>query len=300
MKKWIRGGLLGLLAITIVMAIILYVCIDTLVKRAIEKRATYTLGVTTTVGSAHVNWRDGELTVKNMTVANPKGFSGEYFLHLGQAEAIVSLDSLVKKTVDVAYMRLHKIDLHLEQNQEGKSNFQPIVSRLAQLSSGGPTDTKAANNVKNFLFREIRISDISVHAKIRGQVLDVKISEIPLKNIGNSKDSGPVDINQLSNTIFRAIFESLMANPQLLPTIMAHQLGEEMVRIGGLSIKKLEHLSTETHKAIQSGVEDLVKETGKTLGRTSEETSTTLKNISNGIGNILSGEKNEAPSQEDH
>ena len=73
MKKLIKlVAVLLILLVLATVAVALY--IDTIAKTAIERGATYALGVETTLGSADVGLLSGTFSMGDLTVANPAGF----------------------------------------------------------------------------------------------------------------------------------------------------------------------------------------------------------------------------------
>src|SRR5262245_24327246 len=120
MKKLIKL-VVALLVLIIGVAIVAFFLLDSLVKTAVEKGATYALGVQTTLGGAHVSIIGGSLSLSDLNVANPEGFKTNHFLDLGKGAVEVSVPSLRQDMIEIPLVELSAIDINLEK-KDGKSN----------------------------------------------------------------------------------------------------------------------------------------------------------------------------------
>ena len=77
---------------------VVFVSIDAIARAAIERGSTYALGVPTTLGSANIGFLSGEFTMKDLDVANPDEFDGEYFFQLDEGFLAVSLSAVLQAT----------------------------------------------------------------------------------------------------------------------------------------------------------------------------------------------------------
>ena len=134
MKKLIKlVAVLLVLLVLATIAVALY--IDTIAKTAIERGATYALGVKTTLGSADVGLLSGTFSMGDLTVANPAGFKSPYFTHLGEGDVKVALKTLRQETVELPTLTLTNLDIHLEK-KEGEANYDVILENLSRFESG--------------------------------------------------------------------------------------------------------------------------------------------------------------------
>ncbi len=186
MKKLIKlVAVLLVLLVLATIAVALY--IDTIAKTAIERGATYALGVKTTLGSADVGLLSGTFSMGDLTVANPAGFESPHFTHLQEGGVEVAFGSLREETVELPTLTLSGLDIHLDKS-EGKANYDVILENLSRFESGD--DVEKETDGKKFVINEILIQRIVVHVQllpIGGDLtkLDVPIDEVRLRNVGS-------------------------------------------------------------------------------------------------------------------
>ena len=128
MKKLIRF-VVGLVVVVLVLAVGVVVYIDKIAKTAIERGASYALGVDTTLGSADVKLLSAAFAMGDLTIANPQGFESPYFTHLGQGDVEVALGTLRQETVQLPTLTLTDLEMHLEK-KDGKANYDVILNNL--------------------------------------------------------------------------------------------------------------------------------------------------------------------------
>ena len=194
MKKWVIRIVIALVVVVVVVLGGVFFYINSLAKTAIEKGATYAMGVQTTVGSVNVGLLRGQLDLSDLDIANPPGFTGERFLGLGHGDVAVSLGSLTKDTVEIPHIRLKKINLDLEE-AGGKANFAIILHNLSKLSKSDSSADKKEG--KGYIVREILLTDINVNATVEGQRLPITIDQIKLNDVGSGDGQG-VNMEELS------------------------------------------------------------------------------------------------------
>src|SRR4051794_6992268 len=203
MRKLIK--LFVLLIVLIIAGVVLaFFYIDSIAKAAVERGSTYALGVNTTLKSASVKILDGQFVMKGLEVANPQGYATAHFLSLGTGDVSVTLGSLRQPIIDLPHLKLSKLDLNLER-KDGKANYQVILDNLKKLESGSkapdPKDTGTRYKID-----KLTIRNTNVHADalpIGGQMIDVPLEDIALKNIGN--DGKGVTMGELTSIIIKSI-----------------------------------------------------------------------------------------------
>lgn len=125
----------GVVVLLLVAVVAVFLFVDAIAKGAIERGATYALGVQTTLGSADVGITSGEFGMKGLRVANPEGFASDHFMTLGSGVVAVSLGTLRQDVVELPLLALSGIDLRLEK-KGALSNYKVIVDHLKSLQTG--------------------------------------------------------------------------------------------------------------------------------------------------------------------
>ncbi|MHC4080595.1 MAG: hypothetical protein ACYSU2_04670 [Planctomycetota bacterium] len=260
-------------------AVILY--LDAIAKTAVERGASYALGVQTTLASADVAVLMGHFKMTGLIVANPQGFQSDDFLQLGEGYVDVSLGSLRQETVQLPTLTLTTINMTLEK-KDGNSNYKVILENLKRLESGEGQDKKMAG--KKFNIQEVVISDINVEIDLFGAGGDlnrarVPIDEIRLTNVGTAG----ADMSEVTNVIIKAIMAAVMANAADLPAELVNDLGGQLKGLESLAdmgIQQSFDFGDQMGKAAGKAVDDATKGLGK-------EADKAVK----GLGDLLGGDK---------
>ncbi len=280
MKKLIKMvAVLLILLVLATVAVALY--IDTIAKTAIERGATYALGVETTLGSADVGLLSATFTMGDLTVANPAGFDSPHFTHLQEGRVEVALGSLRKETVAVPTLTLSGLDIHLDK-REGKANYDVILDNLSRFESGDDSAKEADG--KKFVINEILIQRIVVHVQllpIGGDLtkLDVPIDEVRLRNVGSDTD-GSVLISELTSVIIKAVLGAIVQKGgDLIPSDILGDLGQGLGSLAEMGLDAA------------TGLGEGIKDAGGGLDDITEGIGDAIKNIGDGLGGMLGGEK---------
>ena len=183
MKRMLKVVVLGVVVLVLLVVGVVFLSIDGIAKSAIERGATYALGVKTTVDKADVGVLGGRFSMAGLDVANPEGFEQDHFLQLGVGAVAVSLGSLREDTVRLPSLTLDNIDMNLER-KDGSSNYGVILDHLKSLESGErPPEPSDEGPRKKFVIEEVVITDVKVDLIGFGGALnrvEVPIDEIRL------------------------------------------------------------------------------------------------------------------------
>lgn len=299
--KWIGRIVIALVIIVVLALVGLYVMLDTIATNAVAKAGTHATGVETTVDSVHIGVFSGEVSLDNLTVANPEGFASDRFMSLGEGEIAVGLGSLMSDTVDVGLIRLDNLTMNLEENADGQYNFQVISDHLAKLSdpdapkSPEPAEDSAAG--KKFIVQQILITNVNVNATVGGQKIPVVIPKIELTDVGSADGAKQVTMSEIMSIIIGATFKTVMTNPQL-PAAMLGSLGDGLKDLGSLGDVKIENIGE-----ITEGVGGLIKGVpgGEDLGGTVDDLGKEADKVTDkleGLGGLLGGKKDEQKKEE--
>jgi hypothetical protein len=251
-----------------------FVYLDSIAKSAVEKGATYALGVETTLDSADVGVMSGDFTMKGLNVANPEGFDRDHFLRLGEGYVDVSLGSLRQETVQLPTLTLTTVNMSLEK-KGGESNYKVILDNLKRLESGEAEGDKEPG--KKFVIEEVVISDITVEVDVFGigGALDrarVPIDEIRLTNVG----SDGADTSEVTNVVIKAIMAAVLANAADLPADLVNDLGGTL---GGLT--SLADMGIEGSIDVGGQMSDFA---GKTITGVGEQATKAVEDATKGLG----------------
>ncbi len=271
MKLLIKlAAVVVILLIVVVVGVVFY--IDAAARRAVEVAATRSLGVETKLGSMSVGIASSSVTLGDLNVANPTGYSSPHFLKLDKGTVAVSLGTLMKDRVVVPVLNLEGVDMYLEK-KDGKANYQVIMENLG-LDQPVPPEEQ-----KKFVINELTLKDITVHASllpVGGSLSSTKvvIPEIKLKDVG-SESGGGILLGELSEVIVKAIMQAVIEKSGDLPASIVSELGAGLGKLEDIQAKGMEVIGGASNE-IQRGI----GEASKNINKAAE-----------GLGNILGGKK---------
>lgn len=293
--KWLLRFIILLVVVLIIGVVVAFMFINSIARNAVEKGATYALGVPTTLNSADVRVFKGEFDMGGLRVANPTGFDTPHFLTLDDGGVAVSLGSLREDTVELPVLRLTGIDVNLEK-KAGKSNYNTITENLKKLS-GDAKPAADAPQGKRFIVREIVIRDVLVHVDvlpIGGELtrLHMPIPEITLRDVGSDTEKG-VLMSELTGVIIRALFAAIIQKGgDLLPKDLLGDLGNALAGLGDLGKFGIT-MAGEAIGGIGGALGDLGKGAGEIGQGLGEGIGKGIGDLGKGIGDLLGGPKKE-------
>lgn len=279
--KWAIRIALALVLVLVLAAVLAFVFIDSIAKTGVETAATYATGVNTTLEDISLGLFTGEVELSELKMANPQGFKGEDFFSLGTGSVAVSLGTLMEEKVVLNHLILDKIYLNLEQNEDGKANYQVITDHLAKLSSSAEQQEQESSSAKKFVVEKISITNVEVDAVLIGQTVRLTIPEIQLTDVGSDTPNGVV-MSQLSGVILQAILQAVVENAgDVIPGAMLGGLSTGLEGVGNITQFGVETLGNVTDQA------------GKALNQAGKGVEDGLKGIGDGLGGLLGGNKDE-------
>ena len=290
MKKLVK--LVAAVLLLLLVAVVgIFVYIDSIAKAAIERGATYALGVETRLGSADVGILSGEFAMRGLEVDNPDGFDSDHFLRIERGDVEVNLASLWQDTVELPLLALRGVDMKLERTPAG-ANYQVILDNLKRFESNqSKAPAPSDESVRTFVIREVLISDVNVEVDllpIGGQLnrVEVAIDEIRLTNLG----SEGMSMSQLTNVIIQAILAAVVQNATDLPTDLINDLGGGLAGLTGLGDLGLD-ATFKVGDEVTALAGDVLGEVTKTVGGAGEHVGKEIGKALEGLGGLLGGDK---------
>ncbi len=267
----------GLVILLVAVVAIVFVSLDAIARAAIERGSTYALGVPTTLGSANIGILSGEFTMKDLDVANPEGFDGDYFFQLDEGFVSVSLGSLRQDTVEVPTLALTGVRMNL-QKKGPKANYTVITDNLKRLESGDTADEdgERAEPGKSFVIHEIVIKDVRVTVDVLpiGGTLtrvEIPIEEVRLTEVG----SETLTTAEITSRVIKMILAAVVRNGAKLPADLVNDLGgalRGLADLGNIDITQITDIAGATDqigKEIENAgksVDEALKGLGGLLG----------------------------------
>ncbi|MGH7942344.1 MAG: hypothetical protein ACREFR_14855, partial [Limisphaerales bacterium] len=210
MRKVISTVSLAVLGVVIIGLIVLGVCLNHIVKRAIETYGPRLTRTTVTVDSVDLSLLSGSAKIKGLAVGNPEGYKTPQSIAVGLIAVGLNPFSLASKKVIIRSIRLEKPVITFEGGLAG-NNLSQILDNLN--STGKSSGTLSINAVtapkaeKKYEVDDLVVAGATVRVIINGigmakpQV--IPLPDIHLANLG--KDDEGITAADLARRVLSAI-----------------------------------------------------------------------------------------------
>jgi len=255
---------IGLVVVLLILLVALFFFMGSIVEKGINTAAPALLGVNTHVDSVSISPFKGVVHLKNLTLANPEGYSKEKKLfEVTEFYINVNMASLFSDTIKIKKILVKGPGCTYEV-KNGTSNIDALI---AKLNKGTPAEPKAKTEEpvsteppkekkagKKVIIDELSINDTRLaysSPMTIGQFLNIPIASITLKDIGK-KDGGATfseALTQIMNAMLNGINSAISSAGDML----------------GSTTKSATDATKATTDALGSGVKDTTKAVGSAL-----------------------------------
>lgn len=206
MKKKILIGLGALVVIIVILVLLLLGNLNAIVKGVIEKVGTGVTGVPVTVGAVDIKISEGRAAIKQLTVANPKGFSAKPMMDFGELAVKLDIKSKIINQVKIA-------SPHILFEQKGKtSNFQTLQDNMSKETEPKKEPEKPAPveegepTILQIDLIEITDAQVAVISDLFEGTKDLTIKSITFKDLkGTGEEIGKQVLSQLTAQIIEEV-----------------------------------------------------------------------------------------------
>lgn len=212
----LKRVLIAVAALVVVLVVGGMLMIDVIARKGIEVAGTAVLGVDTSVRSVRIGLISDTSSIKDLAVANPKGYTDPHFLDLGNASLTARLGELMGDQVKVRNVTIQDLTLTLEKDASGKLNADRISDNLPSTSEqkAPPKSGKPAGPSRTIVINEFRIERVKVRLRnlVGGKqgVVEAALPDILLKDV---KSDGSVDVlaSQLSGVVIGSVLQATVS-----------------------------------------------------------------------------------------
>lgn len=213
MKRKIFMLISGLIILFALVAVFIFMNLDTYIKNAIEKYGSAITGTRVTVSKVEISPTSGEGAMNYFTIANPRGFKNDYAFTLNRTSVSVDMKTVTSDKVIIEEVVMDGPSIVFEVNQNG-NNYAVIrknVNDYLAKSDSGSSDGRLANTqivIKDFY---VRNGKIKVVAPMLGQSFDVALPTIHLTDVGANGGKGNASqvIQQLMTVITSSVVSAV-------------------------------------------------------------------------------------------
>ena len=227
MKKIILISVGVVVLLLVVGVFVVFSRIDSIVKGTVEREGTSQLDLATTLQDADVSIFGGSLTLDELAIANPEGYSAPVMFELGQVNVGVSYGELMDEPVRVRNIHINSPRLVIERSGEGlanlaKINLRDLMERL---------DTESEEPTTKLIIGEVTVSgtEVIIRPNIEGleEQYIVKVPDVTLTEVGTSEDAqNGAELGRVVTEVAMALARRAAESEELPPELRGLLAGD--------------------------------------------------------------------------
>lgn len=211
MKRNLIIAAIALLMVIVGIGVFLYNSIDGIVETAIEKYGTQIMGTKVSVGSVDISLKSGRGTIRDVSVANPDGFSSHDMFKLHEITVDIDVASLKKDPIVIDEVTISAPEIHVEANANAQTNVSVLKGNVDKYQGATvPRERKEDGGfekrfaIKKFVFEE---GTVAIDATALGiEPVDAELPPVRLYDVGGPNGDTPDGIGK---TVARAFLNAV-------------------------------------------------------------------------------------------
>jgi uncharacterized protein involved in outer membrane biogenesis len=272
MKLIIRIAL-GLALLVVIGVVILLFSLDGIIRSEVQSQATSSLNLQTTLGSASLSIFGGKVTLGDLAIASPKGFTAPEMFTLNSTTLAVNYSQLRSEPIHISSVVLTGPVLVVE-NSGATLNIQAAMNQMPSSAAPtpGPTSQPSAAPMK-LIIDTLTVENAQVVVKpgnlpglssVLPADITVPVPSITLTNIGNGQGNGNgAAINDIIMKVITAMADSASksgALPDALKSVLQLNVSGMTSQLGGKFASQLNAIGVPANlgQGIQSGLTNLI------------------------------------------
>jgi hypothetical protein len=192
--KLIKRIVLGAVLLIVIAVIGLYFSLNAIIRSSIQKQATQSLNVTTTLASVALHPMGGTLQLNDLEIGSPPNFSAPHLFTVDGASAAVHYGQLMGNPIHISKIVIDHPKLVVEQSNL-KLNIKALMDQMsggAPAPAGAPAPTPSGAPT-TLIIDELDLNNATVDflPGLPGvaNTLTVEVPSLSLTNIGNASGS---------------------------------------------------------------------------------------------------------------
>lgn len=259
--KIIKWAILAVVLVVVIGLAAFWFALDRIVRRTVETQATASLLTPTTLGGASVAPVRGKVSLADLKISNPPGYSADHIFTLGDANLAVSYSELRQDPIRVDTISLKDPVITLEQ-KDLKTNIQALMDHLPK---GEETPASGNAHPIHLVISTLTLENPTVVLRpgFPGLPQEMKLS-LPTLTM---KDVGQGEGNKNGAAIKDVVM--LVLTTAASKAADSDQLPPELRQLLNLDVKQLTaRMQDELKIQVQKVSSDLTKKLGDNLGTT--------------------------------
>ena len=291
--KWIVLTILGLIILITGGIYYLYNYYDwkSLVRNIVHEQGSAVVGTDVNIGNIDLSLKNGNGSVSNITVANPKGYSQKYIIKLGGITVSVDKDSVIKlaketaqksgpkvKTVIINEIRVDKPEVAYELMNLKQNNADDILANIKKntvTTAKSPQTEKKSDVEYKVAIKKVTVANgvATVAANLLGssQSLSLNLPNITINNLGTEKQG--ITIEDGLARIFQEILKTTTS------VVAKADLSSVLSGVGDLANTAKDTAEKAAGAAVDSA--------GKAAGAATEGLTKGVKGLTDSVGSLF-------------
>jgi hypothetical protein len=276
--KLFRRILLAVVLLIVIAVVVVYMRLDGIVKNEVETQASSSLNLKTTLDNAKLSLFGGKLSLNQLQIASPQGYSAPQMFGVGDTSVAVSYGELRKTPVHIGSIVIDKPKLVIEQ-QNGVFNFKKAMDSIPPGDSSAPKGEPLKLVIDDL---QVRNATVVVRPGLPGlpAEINVAVPSIVMKNVGTGDGSqNGAAVKDVVMQVITALAGSA-SNSTDLPAELKSLLGANVGAVAG-------QLGAEAQKRIAAAIPG---DLGKNLSQIVKDPQALIKDPSKavqGLGGML-------------
>ncbi len=130
MMKFIGLFLLTLVILVIGLCWAVSVNIDDMIKSNIEQKMGVLIKAKVTLSDLDTDVFGGRIVIKDLVMANPKGYRSDHLIRLGDVQVMIDVRSLNSDVIIIESIQLNDVDIVIEEKSIGQINIKRLIETV--------------------------------------------------------------------------------------------------------------------------------------------------------------------------
>ncbi len=289
--KIFKRVILAVVVLVVLAAAVVYFKLNTIVRSVVETQATNSLNVPTTLGSANLNLFGGNVSLKNLDIGSPVGFSAPKMFSLGGVAVDTSLSELRQTPLKVSQIVIDNPRLVLEQKGM-KTNVQALMDQLPKSQPQPDASGKPSEPMKLIIgLLQMNNAELAIKSDTFDKEFTLKLPSVTVKDIGSGEgNKNGAAVKEVIAKAMQGIIAAASESDQLpapVKLMLKGNLNELASKLGG-------EVKAQAEKIQQDLTNKATGEMNKLLGKNDGKTPSTQDvkgNAVEGLKDLLGGDK---------
>jgi uncharacterized protein involved in outer membrane biogenesis len=219
-------GILIIAGLVIIALVVAWLDLSHIVKTVVEDEATRSLRLSTTLTSARAEMFAGKLTLNELNIASPDGFSAPHMLSVPRIEADVRYGELREKPLHIKEIRVGQPRLVIEQSG-GNLNLRKAMQLMPKSDPKKPPLKLVIDRI------EVTDAHVVIRPGLPGvqDEIDVDVPTLTMKDVGRGAGSkNGAAMKDVVLQVSTALAEKAAQSGKLPPAVKA------LLQLGAASI----------------------------------------------------------------